>query len=126
MFLNETKEYFEIDPSKETLKRWKVAMSPLDGGRVTGLAVTDAGRVYASLFEIKDDVDTETHGLFELQVDTKASAGRWNPVTGTLNTQPRLEDAPKGSFFRLWGADGDALVIRRLFDADIQSVRVVP
>jgi hypothetical protein len=125
-FLNETKEYFEIDPSKETLKRWKVAMSPLDGGRVTGLAVTDAGRVYASLFEIKDDVDTKTHGLFELQVDTKASAGRWNPVTGTLNTQPRLEDAPKGSFFRLWGADGDALVIRRLFDADIQSVRVVP
>lgn len=126
VFLNETKEYFEIDPSKEILKRWKVAMSPLDGGRVTGLAVTDAGRVYASLFEIEDDVDAKTHGLFELQVDTKPSAGRWIPVGGTLNTQPRLEDAPRGSFFRLWGADRDALVIRRLFDADMQWVRVVP
>jgi hypothetical protein len=126
VFLNETNEYFEIDPSKEILKRWKIAMSPLDGGRVTGLAVTDAGRVYASLFEIKDDVDTKTHGLFELQVDTKASVGRWTLVSGTLNSQSRLEDAPKGSFFRLWGADGDALVIRRLFDADMQWVRVVP
>jgi hypothetical protein len=126
VFLNETKEYFEIDPSKEILKRWKIAMSPLDGGRVTGLAVTDAGRVYGSLFEIKDDVDTKTHGLFELQVDTKASTGRWTPVTGTLNTQLRLEDAPKGSFFRVWGADGDALVIRRLFDSDIQWVKVSP
>jgi hypothetical protein len=64
VFLNETKEYFEIDLSKETATRWKIVMSPLDGGRVTGLAVTDSGRVYASLFEIRDDVDTKTHGLF--------------------------------------------------------------
>ncbi len=126
VFLNETKEYFEIDPSKQIVKRWKIAMSPLDGGRVTGLAVTDAGRTYASLFEIKEDVDKKTHGLFELQVDTKGSAGRWTLVSGTLNTQPRLEDAPKGSFFRLWGADGNALVIRRFFDADMQWVQVVP
>jgi hypothetical protein len=47
-------------------------------------------------------------------------------MNGTLNSQPRVEDAPKGSFFRLLGADGEDLVIRRLFDADMSWVRVIP
>ncbi len=126
LYLNETNEYFEIDPSRESLKRWKMAMAPLPGGRVTGLAVTDKGRVYASLFEVQDERDTKTHGLFELRVEPSASVGKWILVNGTLNSQPRVEDAPKSSFFRLWGADNEDLVIRRLFDADMAWVRVIP
>jgi hypothetical protein len=126
LYLNETNEYFEIDPSKATLKRWKMAMGPLAGARVTGLAVTDKGRVYASLFELQEEGDTKTHGLFELRAEPSASVGKWIVVNGTLNSQPRVEDAPKGSFFRLWGADGEDLVIRRLFDADMSWVRVNP
>jgi hypothetical protein len=104
LYLNETNEYFEIDPSRESLKRWEMAMAPLAGARVTGLAVTDKGRVYASLFEIQEESDTKTHGLFELRAESIASVGKWIVVNGTLNSQPRAEDAPKGSFFRLWGA----------------------
>lgn len=126
LYLNETNEYFEIDPSKATLKRWKMAMAPLAGARVTGLAVTDKGRVYASLFEPQEEGDTKTHGLFELRAEPSASVGKWIVMNGTLNSQPRVEDAPKGSFFRLWGADGEDLVIRRLFDADMSWVRVIP
>jgi len=126
LYLNETNEYFEIDPSRESLKRWKIAMTPLAGGRVTGLAVTDKGRVYASLFELQEEGDTKTHGLFELRAEPSASTGKWILVNGTLNSQPRVEDAPKGSFFRLWGADNEDLVIRRLFDADMSWVRVIP
>jgi len=125
LYLNETNEYFEIDPSTESLKRWKIAMAPLAGGRVTGLAVTDKGRVYASLFEVQEESDTKTHGLFELRAEPSASVGKWILVNGTLNSQPRVEDAPKGSFYRLWGADNEDLVIRRLFDADMSWVRVI-
>jgi hypothetical protein len=125
-FLDETNEYFEIDPVKESLKRWEMERAPLAGARVTGLAVTDKGRVYASLFELREEGDTKTHGLFELRADPSVSAGKWALVGGTLNTQRRVEDAPKGSFFRLWGADGEELVIRRLFDADMTWVRVIP
>jgi hypothetical protein len=126
LYLNETNEYFEIDPTREALKRWKMAMAPLAGARVTGLAVTDKGRVYASVFAIQEESDTKTHGLFELRAEPDASVGKWIVVNGTLNSQPRIEDAPKGSFFRLWGADNEDLVIRRLFDADMSWVRVIP
>src|ERR1700730_3673347 len=126
LYLNETNEYFEIDPSGGSLKRWEMAVAPIRGARVTGLAVTDRGRVYASLFAIQEESDTKTHGLFELRAEPDASVGKWIVVNGTLNSQPRTEDAPKGSFFRLWGADNEDLVIRCLFDADMSWVRVIP
>jgi hypothetical protein len=125
VFFNQTNEYFEIDPSKESLKRWKMDMAPLSDGRVTGLTATDAGRVYASLFEIKNDTDIKTHGLFELKAEPNVPTGKWLLINGTLNSQPRPDDAPRGSFFRLWGADNEDLLIRRLFAPDISWVRVV-
>jgi hypothetical protein len=76
-------------------------MAPPAGARVTGLAVTDKGRVYASLFAMQEESDTKTHGLFELRAEPNASVGNWIVVNGTLNSQARVGDAPKGSFFRL-------------------------
>ena len=126
LYLNETNEYIEIDPSTESLKRWEMDMTPLAEARVTGLAVTAKERVYASLFEVQAEIERKTHGLFELRTEPGTSVGKWFVVNGTLNSHREGEDVPKGAFFRLWGADGEELVIRRQHDADMSWVRVTP
>ena len=126
LYLNETNEYIEIDPSTESLKRWEMDMTPLAEARVTGLAVTGKGRVYASLFEVQAETQTKTDGLFELRTEPGTSVGKWIVVSGTLNSHLEGESVPKGAFFRLWGADNDDLVIRRQYDADLSWVRVIP
>ncbi len=126
LYLNETNEYIEIDPSAESLKRWEMDMTPLAGARVTGLAVTGKGRVYASLFEVQAETEAKTHGLFELRMEAGASVGKWIVVSETLNAHLEGETVPKGAFFRVWGADSDDLVIRRQYDADMSWVRVIP
>ncbi|HEY6268034.1 MAG TPA: hypothetical protein VIX11_07040 [Candidatus Acidoferrum sp.] len=126
LYLNETNEYIEIDPSTESLKRWEMDMTPLGGARVTGLAVTGKGPVYASLFEVQAETETKTHGLFELRTEAGESVGKWIVVNGTLNAHLEVETVPKGAFFRAWGADSDDLVIRRQYDADMSWVRVIP
>jgi len=126
LYLNETNEYIEIDPSTENLKRWEMDMTSLAGARVTGLAVTAKGRVYASLFEVQAETEAKTHGLFELRMEAGASVGKWIVVSETLNAHLEGETVPKGAFFRVWGADSDDLVIRRQYDADMSWVRVIP
>jgi hypothetical protein len=126
LYLNETNEYIEIDPSTQSFKRWEMDMTPLAGARVTGLAVTGKGRVYASLFEVQAETETKTHGLFELRAEPGRSVGKWIVVSGTLNSHREGETVPKGAFFRVWGADSDDLVIRRQYDADMSWVRVIP
>jgi len=127
LYFNETNEYIEIDPSTDSLKRWKMNAKPFAQGMVSQLAVTEKGRVYASLFE---DRQTETErrfwrGLFELRLEPNFGSGRWSLVNGALDSYDP-EDPPKDAFFKLWGADGEDLVIRRLYDADMSWVRVIP
>src|SRR6267142_1456631 len=126
LYLSETNEYIEIDPFTETLKRWKMDAKPLPKGMLTGLAVTENGRVYASLFE---DWRTETdwkfrRGLFELRLEPNSGSGKWTVVNGTF-TSLDPEVVLDGIFFKLWGADGNDLVIRRLHEADMSWVRVI-
>jgi hypothetical protein len=127
LYLNETNEYIEIDPLTESLKRWEMDMTPLPGAnRVTGLGVTDKGHVYASLFEVQAETETKTHGLFELRTEPGSPVGKWVVVNGTLNSHREGDIVPKSAFFRLWGADGDDLVIRRQEDdPDVSWVRVI-
>ena len=127
VYLNETNEYFEIDPSTETLKRWKMDAKPFPKGTLTGFAVTEKGRAYLSLFE---DWRTETawkfrRALFELRLEPNSGSGRWSLVNGTLSSSDP-ENIPDGIFFKLWGADGEDLVIQRLHKADMSWVRVIP
>jgi len=127
LYLNDTNEYVEIDPVTETLKRWKMDAKPLPKGMLTGFAVTEKGRVYASLFE---DWRTETdwkfrRGLFELRLEPNSGSGRWTVVNGTY-TSLDPEIVLDGIFFKLWGADGNDLVIRQLHRADMSWVRVIP
>jgi len=88
-------------------------MTPLAGARVTGLAITGKGRVYASLFEVQAETETKTHGLFELRTEPGASVGKWIVVNGTLNAYLEGETVPKGAFFRAWGADSNDSAERR-------------
>jgi hypothetical protein len=127
VYLNETNEYIEIDPFTETLKRWKMDAKPFPKGMLTGFAVTEKGRVYVSLFE---DWRTETdwkfrRALFELRLGPNSESGRWTLVNGTF-TSCDPENIPDGIFFKLWGADADDLVIRRLHEGDMSWVRVIP
>lgn len=127
VYMNETNEYFEIDPSTETLKRWKMDAKPFPKGTLNGFAVTEKGRVYLSLFE---DWRTETdwkfrRALFELQLDPNSGAGKWSVVNGTSSSSDP-ENIPDGIFFKLWGTDGEDLVIRRLHEGDMSWVRVIP
>jgi len=126
VYLNETNEYIEIDPSTESLRRWKMDTRPLPKGQVDGFAVTEKGRIYASIFE---DWRTETdwkfrRGLFELRLDPNSGLGTWGVIGGTLSSYDP-EDVPN-VFFKLWGADSEDLVIRRLNDAYMSWVRVIP
>jgi hypothetical protein len=127
VYLNETNEYFEIDPSTETLKRWKMDAKPFIKGTLTGFAVTEKGRVYLSLFE---DWRTETdwrfrRALFELRLEPNSGSGKWTLVNRTFASDDPY-NIPDGIFFKLWGADGEDLVIRRLHEADMSWVRVIP
>ncbi len=127
LYLNETNEYIEVDPLTESLKRWEMDMAPLPEARVTALAVTDKGRVYATLFEVQAETEEKTHGLFELRTEPGTPVGKWVVVNGTLNSHREGETVPKGAFFRVWGADGNDLVIRRQEnDPDMSWVRVIP
>ena len=127
LYLNETNEYIEVDPLTESLKRWEMDMAPLPEARVTALAVTDKGRVYATLFEVQAETEEKTHGLFELRTEPGTPVGKWVVVNGTLNSHRDGETVPKGAFFRVWGADGNDLVIRRQEnDPDMSWVRVIP
>jgi hypothetical protein len=77
VYLNETNEYFEIDPSREILNRWKMAMAPLAAARVKGLAVTDKGRVYASLFELQEEGRKATRKPMDYSDCEPNQTNRW-------------------------------------------------
>jgi hypothetical protein len=124
LYTNLTSEFVQVDADKESMQRWEMDMSPLTDGRVTGLGVTESGHIYASLYELKTD-GTKVHGLFELQAEAGKPEGRWIPVAGTLNSFREGQTVPQNTFWRLWGADGEDLVIGRQYDPSFSWVRVV-
>jgi hypothetical protein len=125
LYLNQTNEYVEIDPSTQTLQRWNTDMTPLAQAKVTGLDITESGHVYASLYEFQRETERKTHGLFELKREPGKATAKWIALAGTLNSHKEGETVPKNTFWRLWGAEGDDLIIGRQFDAEFSWVRVI-
>lgn len=125
LYMNQTNEYVEIEPSTQKLQRWKMDMSPLERAAVTGLAATEDGHVYASLYEVDDTTQTKTHGLFELRAERGKVSASWVPVAGTLNAHREGEVVPKDAFYRLWGAEGNDLIIGRQYAAQFSWVKVI-
>jgi hypothetical protein len=125
LYMNQTNEYVEIEPSTQKLQRWKMDMSPLERAAVTGLAATEDGHVYASLYEVDDSTQTKTHGLFELRAEHGKASASWVVVAGTLNAHREGEVVPKDAFYRLWGAEGNDLIIGRQNAAEFSWVKVI-
>jgi hypothetical protein len=124
LYLNQTDEFVQVDAAKESMQRWKMDMSPITSGKVTGLGVTESGRVYASLYAVQPG-ETKVHGLFELHAEPGKPMGSWLPVAGTLSSHREGEIVTQNTFWRLWGADGNNLVIGRQYDPSFSWVRVV-
>ena len=125
LYLNQTNEYIQINTDTQTLQRWKMDMAPLAQAKVTGFAVTENGRVYASLYELQPASERKTHGLFELRAEPEKEIATWVAVTGTLNSHREGEAVAKGTFWRLWGTEGNDLIIGQQYDAEFSWVRVI-
>ena len=125
LYLNQTNEYVEIAPSTQGLQRWKMEMTPLPQAKVTGLDITENGHVYASLYEVQTETQTKTHGLFELQREPGNATAKWIAFPETLNSHREGEAVPANTFWRLWGAEGDDLIIGREYDAEFSWVHVI-
>jgi hypothetical protein len=125
LYLNQTNEYILINPDTQSLQRWMMDMAPLAQAKVTGFAVTENGRVYASLYELEPESERKTHGLFELRSEPEKGMAKWVAVTGTLNSHREGEAVDKGTFWRLWGAEGNDLIIGQQYDSAFTWVRVI-
>ncbi len=127
LYLNLTDQYIEINPSTGAVQRWDVDISSVDRARVSGLAVSDSGRILASLGDWRKTPGPRVIGLFELDVDRNGHTARWLPVAGAAGRRDETQGMPQGVVVELWGADGDTLVVRRGGgDADLTWVRLIP
>lgn len=113
VFFGAAGQYIEVDASNGKLARWNVALPPIAGGRATGFAVTEEGRIFVSFLGFSDPDNNVTHGLYELKAKAGTSVATLIPVNGTITTHDRDSIPPDETFDRLWGADGDELVLHR-------------
>lgn len=109
-------QYIEVDTSSEKLTRWKVAVSSGPREKPSGFAVTEDGRSFVGLSDCCDQDKKMTRGLYELKANAGTSVATLIPVEGTVTKFGPNETAPDGTFFDLWGVDGDELVMQRQGD----------
>jgi hypothetical protein len=109
-------QYLQIDTSTEKLTRWRVAMLSGIRGKAGGFAVTEEGRSFVGLSDFSDQDNTRTTGLYELKADSGTPLATLVPVAGTITKYDPSKIAPDGTFFYLWGADGNELVMERQGD----------
>lgn len=91
------------------------------GLEVVGFAVTNSGDVFGALDMNADD---GREGMYALVLDA-SDAGHWQPVSGAVGN---LNE--EGTVARVWGVDGDSLVVSRGGDpagiADLHWVSISP
>jgi len=116
VLLGATGEYLEIDTSTEKLSRWKVVLPLGLGEKTSGFAVTEEGRSFVGLSDFSDQDNMRTTGLYELKADRGTPVATLVPIVGTITKYDPSKIAPDGTFFYLWGADGDELVMQRQGD----------
>jgi hypothetical protein len=73
---------------------------------VVGFALTDSGDLYGALDDLKDGTGIE--GMYTLVLDRESNSGRWQPIKGAVGDL----DA-EGVVSKVWGVDGDSLVVSR-------------
>jgi hypothetical protein len=109
-------QYLQIDTAGERLTRWKVSMTSEVPRRATGFAVTDEGRSFVSLSDFSEQDNISTTGLYELKSDSGTPVATLVSVAGTITKYDPSKIAPDGTFFYLWGTDGNELVVQRQGD----------
>jgi len=113
VFFGSAAQYIEVDASNGKLARWNVALPPIVDRKADGFAVTEEGRIFVSLHGVSASDNTVTYGLYALKVKAGTSVATVIPVNGTITTHDRNGIPPDETFDRLWGADGDELVLHR-------------
>jgi len=134
LYITQTNEYVEIDTDRAgdsadhvaDVRRWKMDMTAFPDGAVTGFAVTDDSRVFASIYlDVADSQQTVRRGLYEIRTRTGDVTGHWLQVKGTESSRPLQGSAQPGTFWKLWGADGKTLVVNMAKSGDLAWVKIV-
>ena len=116
VYLAPAAQYIELDASTEKLTRWSVDMSSVVGSNTRGFAVTDEGRIFLAFANDPDPNGERKHGLYELKATPGSSIASLTAVDGTATAFDSDKNVPDGTFLRLWGADGNSLVVSRKGD----------
>jgi len=106
-------QYIEVDASTEKLSRWSVEMSSVVGSKTRGFALTDEGRIFVAFANDPDPNGERKHGLYELKATPGSPIAYLTAVDGTVTAFESYKAVPDGTFLRLWGADGNSLVVSR-------------
>jgi hypothetical protein len=91
-------------------------MSSVVGSKTLGFAVTDDGKIFVAFANDPDPHGERKHGLYELKATPGSPIASLTAVEGTITDFDSYKAVPDGTFVRLWGADGNSLVISRKGD----------
>lgn len=116
VYLAPAAQYIEVDASTEKLTRWSVDMSSVVGSNTRGFAVTDEGRIFLAFANDPDPNGERKHGLYELKATLGSPIASLTAVDGTVTSFDSYKTVPDGTFLRLWGADGNSVVVSRQGD----------
>lgn len=108
-----TAQYVEVDASTEKLTSWSVDTSSAVGSKTHGFAVTDAGKIFVAFANDPAPNGERKHGLYELKAMPGSPIATLALVDGTVTAFDSYATEPDGTFLRLWGADGNSLVVSR-------------
>lgn len=111
VYLALSRQYIELNASTNKVSSWKIDASSAVGDEPRGFAVTDDGRIFVAFAKAN-----RAHGLYELRPVDRMPVATLTPVLGTVSAQDSDNEAPRDVFLRLWGADGNELVVQRRGD----------
>ena len=119
VYSNQTDELIEVDARTHTVSRWQIDSDA--AGKVVGLAITVSGELFANLVPADDPTNGRlTLSLFALEKDKARSNAGWVIVDQEQDKQAKSSDTISRGV-RLWGADGERLVLEDM-DGPSQSV----
>jgi hypothetical protein len=100
---------YVLMPYEGKQPRMYEAASP-NGLWLIGFGILASGNAYGVLVN-REKTDDPTQGLYSLELDETAKVARWLPVESAVGVR-----TSPGTVVRLWGADGEFLVMGRAQD----------
>jgi hypothetical protein len=116
-------QYIEVDTSSNKLSHWKLDMSSVLGNEPRGFAVTDNHRIFVA-FSNSSRVE-DLHGLYELRAAADNPIASLTPIGGTIISSEARNRRSENAVNRLWGADGNELVVQRHDSWSLSWVKVI-